>query len=113
FGDKSKSFTGDGPDKSLFSARVTNSGTRSIDATGQGRVRDNPSAPHSREQIVSAHDAITISDQVGKNVKDLWLHSDELRVALELAPLNIEREAAKGEHLTGLGRLGLGPRPVV
>ena len=53
-------------------------------------VRDDPSAPHQRNEIVSADDAIAVFQQVNQQVEHLRLHRHQLAATAQLATIGVE-----------------------
>jgi hypothetical protein len=70
---------------------VTNQPTDRVDPAGDCRLRNDPSAPHRRQQIVLADDPITVADKEDKEIEYLRLDRQQRRPPAELAPVCVER----------------------
>jgi hypothetical protein len=49
-----------------------------LDTAGQGRLRNDSTIPHRRDEVVFADYAITIFNEVDQNIENLRLYGDEL-----------------------------------
>ena len=76
----------------LILACFADGASRRIDPAIQGSVRNYPPFPDVLDQLVLADNAIRISREVTKKVKDLRLHMDRTRHAFKLAPVGVYRE---------------------
>jgi hypothetical protein len=78
----------------LFAA-VADGMPRGGDPAGQRRLRDDPSVPDRRQQIILAGDAIPVRDEIRQEIEYLWFDLDQLGAAPQLAPLQVERVVAE------------------
>src|SRR5262249_6041988 len=78
----------------LFPA-VADGMPRGGDPAGQRGLRDDPSPPDRRQQIILARDAIPVLDQIRQEIEYLWFDLDQLGAAPQLAPLEVERVVAE------------------
>ena len=78
--DEAESLAGDGPDQALLVAAVADRLAHRIDVAGQGRLRDDPPAPHRRQQIVLADDVLAVLHEMEQQVEDL--RPDRNRLAM-------------------------------
>ena len=70
-----ESLAGDGADQALFLAVVADRLADRIDVTGQGRLGNDPSAPHRVQQIILADDVLTVLDRdrpAGRRLAARW-----------------------------------------
>jgi hypothetical protein len=68
---------------------------RGGDPAGQRRLRDDPSVPDRRQQIILAGDAIPVRDEIRQEIEYLWFDLDQVGAAPQLAPLQIKSVVAE------------------
>src|SRR5215471_21773502 len=95
--DKAHTLAGNGADRLLLLSVVANRLARGVDPTCQGRVRYNAAAPDRRDEVVLAHDAVSVRDQVQQQVEYLRLQSNQLRAAAKLPSIGIKYMIFKKE----------------
>src|SRR5215813_1479108 len=88
--DKAHTPAGDGADGLLLLSVVANRFARGVDPTCQRRVRNNAAAPDRCDEVVLAHDAVSIRDQVEQQVEYLRLQSNQLGAASKLSSVGIK-----------------------
>jgi hypothetical protein len=89
-GDKSEAPARDCLDQALGLAAIADSGAYRVDPRAQRRLGNNTSMPHRREQIVLAHHAFSVLDEISQQVEDLWLDGDQPASATELTAVSVE-----------------------
>jgi len=94
-------FAGEGADQGLRRAAVADRAPRRSDPAVECRIGDDPPAPHRRQQIVFADDALAVLQQVDEEVEDLRLHSDLLAAAAQLAMRGVEHMVAEQKPQSG------------
>ena len=77
-------------DQTLLLAAVTDRGSRCADARAQSRFRNNATIPDGVDQVILAKDALTVSDQIGQEIKDLRLKDDRRIAKTQFASLRVE-----------------------
>src|SRR5262245_3356058 len=99
---EAKALARQGFDQSLSVAAVADGTSGSVDASCQCRIRDDASIPNRSDEIVLAHDAFAVADQMQQQVEYLRLHRQQMVLMPQLASLGIERVILKEiEHFTG------------
>ena len=84
-----------GADQPLPPAVVAERAAGGVDAGGEGGVRDAAAAPDRLEQLVLAHHALAMADQVDQEVEHLRLDLDCRTGRPQLAAVRIEGEAVE------------------
>jgi hypothetical protein len=104
FPDKADAPTEQGFDQPLFEAVIADRAARSIDPACQRGFRDGAPLPNGRKQLVLAHYALAVLDQIHQKVEDLRLDRHELSRATQFATGRIERTHFRKvvEHLAVL-----------
>jgi hypothetical protein len=74
----------------LLLAGVTDRFAHRIDVACQCRLRDNPAAPNSLQQVVARDDLIPVLNQIEQQIEDFRADRDELRTTCELAPVGVQ-----------------------
>jgi len=93
--DESEAAAGHGPYEALLLAAVADGLPRGGDPAGQRGLRDDPSVPDRRQQIILAGDTIPVRDEICQEIEYLWFDLDQLGAAPQLAPLEVERVVAE------------------
>ncbi|MGB7259261.1 MAG: hypothetical protein WBD48_14390 [Pseudolabrys sp.] len=93
--DEAKAPAVEGFDEPLFGAVVADGLTRGVDARAERRIRDDAPMPYRREDIVTAHDAVAISDEIVEEIENLRLDRLQKIAAAQLAPACIENAVLK------------------
>src|SRR5262249_32709383 len=93
--DKTNALTGIGLDQNLILAAVAYGFPRGGDARAERRFRHDASVPYRGNEIVSAHNAIAVLQQIKQKVENLRLHRNRFGVARELALVTIENAASE------------------
>ncbi len=88
--DEANPLARNGADEPLFLAVVADRVSSGVDPAVQRRVRDDPSAPHQRNEIVPADDAIAVFQQVNQQVEYLRLHRNQFAATAQLATIGVE-----------------------
>ncbi len=65
--------------------------------TGQGRFRDDPSAPHPVQQLILADDVLAVLHQIEQQVEDLRPDCNGLGAPRELPPFRVEHVVLEHE----------------
>src|SRR5207245_2103215 len=68
----------------LFLAVVADRASSGVDPAVQRRVRDDPSSPHQRNEIIPADDAVAVFQQVNQQVEYLRLHRHQIAATVQL-----------------------------
>src|SRR5215207_9520361 len=92
---EAEALAGEGPDQPLLLPAIADRLPCRVDAARQRRLRYDPSAPDGGQEVVPAHHAPAIANEVDKNVEDLRLDRNKLRVAPQLAAIDVKRMATK------------------
>jgi hypothetical protein len=87
---KANAFAQNSADQPLIFAVVADCSAGRIDAARQGRFRNDPPIPNSRQHVVPAHHAIAVSNQELQQVEDLGFDGAQLAVATQLAPVDVD-----------------------
>jgi len=74
---------------------------RRCDPAVERRIGDDPPAPHRRQQIVLADDALAVPQQVDEEVEDLRLQLDLLAAAAQLATRGVEHMVTEQKPQSG------------
>jgi hypothetical protein len=99
---EAKALARQGLDQPLGVAAVADGAAGCVDAGCQCRIRDDASVPNRGDEIVLAHDAFAVADQMQQQVEYFRLHRQQMVFMPQLASLGIERVVLKEvEHLTG------------
>src|SRR5262249_33259495 len=93
--DEPEAAAGHGAYEALLLAAVADGLPRGRDPAGQRRLRDDPSVPDRRQQIILAGDTIPVRDEIRQEVEYLWFDLDQFGATPELAPLEVERVVAE------------------
>lgn len=88
--DEANPLARDGTDEALLLAVIADRASRGVDPAVECRVRDNPSTPHQRNQVVPGDDAIAIFQQMNQQVEHLRLHRDQMAVTAQLTTIGVE-----------------------
>jgi hypothetical protein len=86
------------PNKALLNAIIADGIASRIDARVQRRVRHNAVVPNSRENVLSADDAMTMLNQIEQNIEDLRLQQVQCFAAPQLTTLTVQRVFLKTER---------------
>jgi hypothetical protein len=92
---RAKLFAGEGADQGLRLAAVADGAPRRGDPAVERRIGDDPAAPHRRQEIVLADDALAVLQQINENVEDLRLQGDVLAATPQLATGGVEHMVAE------------------
>ena len=95
--DEADAAAGERADEFLLLAAVADRAPRRVDPLGHGRVRDDPTVPDCRQQIILADHAIPVADHVQQQVEHLRLDRHQVAAAAQLAPIRIEGAIAEQE----------------
>src|SRR6516165_9474694 len=74
---------------SLFT-RIADHRSSRVQTSRQRRIRYDTSLPYRAHEVVLADDALPVSDQVIKQIENLWRSRDHFGPALQLAPVGVE-----------------------
>ena len=77
-------------DEALFLAGVADRTPGDIQAGRQRRIGDDTPVPNGVDEVVLADDALPVADQVVEQVEYLWRDGDDVRAAMQLAPVGVE-----------------------
>lgn len=61
------------------------------------RIRTDAAVPHGCEEVVLAHHAVAVLNQINQDVEDLRLQGDQLAATPELPTVDVEQVILKGE----------------
>src|SRR3989442_1740277 len=95
--DKADASAGDGADEFLLFSLVSDGVPRGIDSTAQGGIRDDSSLPDRRQQIILAHDVISVPDQVQEEIEHLRFDLHHSAAVTQLAASWVESIIAEQE----------------
>jgi hypothetical protein len=94
----------------LLFAGIADHASRSVQASRQRRVGHDTSLPDCAHEVVFADNALPVADQVFEQIENLWCDGDDVRPAMQLAPVSVEcvllEEIAQDANPLGFG---LGP----
>ncbi|MEY9743312.1 hypothetical protein ABIF65_002686 [Bradyrhizobium japonicum] len=82
-------------DQLLFVARVADCAPGGIEASRQRSIRDDATLPNGADEVVLADDALSVPDQVFKQIEHLGCDNNHVRCALQFAPVGIQRVILK------------------
>jgi len=88
--DESEAAAGHRSYEALLFAAVADGMPRGGDPAGQRRLRDDPSVPDRRQQVILAGDAVPVRDQIRKQIEHLRFDLDQVAATAQLAPLQVE-----------------------
>jgi hypothetical protein len=77
-------------DEALFMAGIANRAPGSIQAGRQRCIGYAAPIPNGFDEFVFADDALPVADQVIQQIEHLWRDGDDLRPAMQLAPVSVE-----------------------
>src|SRR5262245_24963950 len=98
---EAKALARQGLNQSLGIAAVANGISGGVDAGCQCRIRDDASVPNRGDEIVLAHDAFAVADQMQQQVEYLRLYRQQVVFMPQFASRGIERVILKEvEHFT-------------
>src|SRR5215510_693791 len=106
---KAHAFARNGADYFLNVSVVANRFACGVDPARQRRIRYDAAAPDRRDQVILAHDAVSVLDQVNQQVEYLRLQRNQLGAAPKLSSVRIKYMIFKKE-LHGSGLRGHSPR---
>jgi len=92
---ETKALAGDGADQLLLLAVVADCFARGIDAARQGRVGHDAPAPHCRDEVTLADDAIAVFNQMDQKIEYLWFYRNHLGAAAQLSAIYIKPMTGK------------------
>jgi hypothetical protein len=95
--DKANPLARIGLDQDLILAGVAYGFPCSSDARAERRFRNDASVPYRSNQVVPAHDAITVLQKKKQEIENLGFHGDGFGVARELALVTVENAAGEDE----------------
>src|SRR5262252_2159921 len=95
--DKAHTLAGNGADHFLNVSIVTNRFACGIDPACQGRIRYDAAAPDRCDQVVLAHDTVSVLDQVDQQVEHLRLQSNQQRATPKLSSIHVKYMIFKEE----------------
>ena len=61
-----------------------------IQAGRQRRIGDDPPVPNGPDEVILADHALPVADQVVEQVEYLWRDGDDVRPAMQLAPVGVQ-----------------------
>ena len=96
--DKADALARDRADEVLALAAVADRPAQRVDSAGQRRFRYDPSAPDRGDEIVLAHHAVAVRNEMDQEVEDLRLERDQLAVTLELPAIGVEVEISEKDE---------------
>ena len=73
-------------------AGIADHAASDIQAGRQRRIGYNTPIPDGADEVILADDALPVADQVIEQVEDLGRDGDDVRAAMQLAPVSVERE---------------------
>src|SRR5258708_14884627 len=77
-------------DEALFLAGIADSASGDIQAGRQGCIGDNTPVPNGADEVVFTDDTLPVADQVIEQVEYLRCDGDDVRPAMQLAPVSVE-----------------------
>ena len=95
--DKANALARIGLDQDLILAGVADGFPRSGDAGAERRFRNDAAVPYRSDQVVPAHHAIAVLQQIKQEIEDLRLHGNRFGVAREFALVTVENAAGEDE----------------
>ena len=76
-------------DEALFLAGIADRAPRGIQPGRQRCIGHAAPIPNGVDEVVFADDAFPVADQVIEQVEDLWRDGDDIRPAMQLAPVGV------------------------
>ena len=95
--DEAHAATRDGADQPLLVAIVADRPPRGVDAARQGGIRHDAAAPHRRDEIVLADDAVAVLHEMEKEIEYLRFDCNCCGATVQFAPVGIEHMIVKYE----------------
>jgi hypothetical protein len=77
-------------DEALFLAGIADCAAGDIQAGRQRPVGDDTAVPNGVDEVVFSDNALPVADQVIQQVEYLWRDGDDVRPAMQLAPVGVE-----------------------
>src|SRR5467141_957144 len=77
-------------DEALFLARSAIGDSGDIQTGRQRPVGDDTAVPNGVDEVVFTDDALPVADQVVEQVEYLWRDGDDVRPAMQLAPISVK-----------------------
>jgi hypothetical protein len=77
-------------DEALFLAGIADCAAGSIQARCQRRIGHDTAVPNGVDKVVFTDDALPVADQVVEQIEHLWCDGDDVRPAMQLAPVRVE-----------------------
>ena len=96
-GDEPDALAGDGADQALLLAAVAHRPAGSIDAAAHRRLRHDAPAPYTRDQVVLAHHAVAVAQEIDQQIEHLRLDRHQRLSAAQLAALDVKDIVAEVE----------------
>jgi hypothetical protein len=87
---EANSLARNGADKPLFLAVIADRVSCGVDPAVQRRVRNDPSSPHKRNEVIAADDAVSVFQEVNQQVEHLRLHRNHLTVTAKFSKIGIK-----------------------
>jgi hypothetical protein len=78
-------------DQALLLPGIADCAAGDIQPGRQCCVRNATPIPNDIDEVVFADDALPVADQVIEQIEHLWRDGDDVRPAMQLAPLSVER----------------------
>ena len=88
--DETEALARQGLDEALFLAGIADRTPGDIQAGRQRRIGYDTPVPDGVDEVVLADDALPVADQVVEQVEYLWRDGDDVRPAMQLAPVSVE-----------------------
>ena len=76
--------------RSLGRAGVADRFARRVEARGHGRIGNDSALPNGVDQLILADDPAAVSDEMDKEVENLWFERDQIAGVTQFAPFDIE-----------------------
>src|SRR6266436_7328587 len=77
-------------DEALFLAGIADHTPGDIEAGRQRRIGDDTPIPNGVDEVVFTDDTLPVADQVVEQVEYLWRDGDDVRPAMQLAPVGVQ-----------------------
>jgi hypothetical protein len=74
----------------LFLTGIADRTPGDIQARRKRRIGHDTAVPNGVDEVVFADDALPVADQVIEQVEHLWCDGDDVRPAMQLAPVSVE-----------------------
>src|ERR1700681_930969 len=89
-GDKAKPFAWQCLDEALVIAGIADCASSGIQPRCQRRIGHDMLIPNGIDEVVFTDDTLPVADQVVEQVEYLWRDGDDVRPAMQLAPVSVE-----------------------